>query len=375
MEKSYHDQNLKYFYIFLCVLGCFIPTLTLQFLFELPLERILLKSIGTSIFLVGIFLLMTVKGLNLKNLMASFVMTSFFYIFAFSSFLYDSSESLNHLLRACLATLICYFFLEASKNDLKIILNIVFVLLFLIALIGVLSILLNFSNGEKFPILNIASTKSIVFEQNVYGIATFFLLFICTRYKQIKYLKSIKYLVTLIGIMALLFSFYRTVYLCLMALLFINSSRKVFWLIFFSTLLFLYLIYFNNLELISEIFKLEQISNLTGRVEMYILGWELFLENPIIGLSELSIPYYLQFTTFHNLFLDTLIFGGIIGLVLLIMSYMLLLQRLDIKHYTPLLLMLLPSLLNTFYIFGPNILGFSAAALIFSHQIEKENWK
>ena len=174
MEKSYQDQKLKYFYIFPCVLGCFIPTLTLQFLFELPSERILLKSIGTSIFLVGIFLLMTVKGLNLKNLMASFVMTSFFYIFAISSFLYDSSESLNHLLRACLATLICYFFLEASKNDLKIILNIVFVFLFLIALIGVLSILFNFSNGEKFPILNIASTKSIVFEQNVYGIATFF---------------------------------------------------------------------------------------------------------------------------------------------------------------------------------------------------------
>ena len=174
MEKSYQDQKLKYFYIFPCVLGCFIPTLTLQFLFELPSERILLKSIGTSIFLVGIFLLVTVKGLNLKNLMASFIMTSFFYIFAFSSFLYDSSESLNHLLRACLATLICYFFLEASKNDLKIILNIVFVFLFLIALIGVLSILFNFSNGEKFPILNIASTNLLFLNRMFMELRLFF---------------------------------------------------------------------------------------------------------------------------------------------------------------------------------------------------------
>ena len=34
-----------------------------------------------------------------------------------------------------------------------------------------------------------------------------------------------------------------------------------------------------------------------------------------------------------------------------------------------------PTFFKYFLFFGPNILGFSAAALIFSHQIEKENWK
>ncbi len=374
MEKSLKVINLKYFYIVPCVIGCFLPTLSADLIYQIESESTILKILGTTLFLFGISFNVILRGLNLKLLLVSLFLTSFFYIFSISSFLFDSSDSLNHLLRACLATLICYFFLVISKNESKSLLLVITIFLSFIALIGVASILFNFSNGEKFPVLNISSTKSIIFEQNVYGIAMFFLIFICMRYKEISSKKIVKYFIIPLAFFALLFSFYRTVYLCLIVLLFLNSSRKFIHSIIILAFGGLAFIYFGDVELISNILKLEQISNLTGRLEMYKIGWDLFLQSPYIGLSELSIPFYLQYTTFHNLILDTLICGGILGLILLLVTYFLLLRKSDLKFYLPLLLLISPSLLNTFYLFGPNILGFSAAAIIFSHQIDEKKW-
>lgn len=375
MEKLYPNDLLKIFALVPCVIGCFLPTLSTDIFFQLPSERVLFKTIGSIFFIAGLTSLLFIKGLNLKSLLTSFFLTTFFYIFSISSFIYDSSGSLNHLLRAFMATMICYFFLELNKRELGFVVSLITIILSLIAIIGVSSIFFGFSNGEKFPIINIYSTKSIIFEQNVYGIAMLFLIFIASRYKKFSTHNLFTYIIIPVAVVALLFSFYRTVYVCLAVLLLANSKKKISWLVGL-TVMFYGLIYaFNLSDQLFEIFKLDQLSNLTGRTEMYSVGWNLFIQFPLIGSSELSVPNHIQFTTFHNLFIDTLVFGGIVGFISLIMSYLTLLRGLQLERSLGLFILLLPSLANTFYFFAPNILGFTITAVLFSYQLNSDDWK
>lgn len=375
MERLYPNHLLNIIALVPCVIGCFLPTLTTEMFFEFSSERVFFKTLGSIIFLAGFFSFLLIKGLNLKSLITSFLLTAFFYVFSISSLIYDSSGSLNHLLRAFMATMICYFFLELNKREVDFVISLITIILTLIALIGVSSILFGFSDGEKFPIINIYSTKSIIFEQNVFGIAMLFLIFITLRYKKF-YTKNIfSYVVIPIAVVALLFSFYRTVYICFAILLFVNTRNKIPWLIGLTAFFYVLIYTLNLSDQLFEIFKLDQLSNLTGRTEIYSVGWDLFIQFPLIGLSELSVPNHIRYTTFHNLLIDTLVFGGILSLIFLIMSYLILLRGLRPKRYIGLFILLLPSLANTFYFFAPNILGFTVTAILFSHHLNEKSWK
>ena len=178
MERLYPNHLLNIIALVPCVIGCFLPTLTTEMFFEFSSERVFFKTLGSIIFLAGFFSFLLIKGLNLKSLITSFLLTAFFYVFSISSLIYDSSGSLNHLLRAFMATMICYFFLELNKREVDFVISLITIILTLIALIGVSSILFGFSDGENFPIINIYSTKSIIVVQNVFGIAMLCLIFI-----------------------------------------------------------------------------------------------------------------------------------------------------------------------------------------------------
>ena len=81
MEKSLKVINLKYFYIVPCVIGCFLPTLSADLIYQIESESTILKILGTALFLFGISFNVILRGLNLKLLLVSLFLTSFFHLF------------------------------------------------------------------------------------------------------------------------------------------------------------------------------------------------------------------------------------------------------------------------------------------------------
>lgn len=234
-----------------------------------------------------------------------------------------------------------------------------------ITFIAAISIVILFSGlqtGEKFPGTNIYSNRSIIFEQNVFGIAMLFLVaeFVFRPGGWLKFgLANV----------GLALSFYRTVYPIALVLLFFR--QKFIWL---GVMLIGSGYIYSNWEMFSSTLKLSQISTLTGRTNLWGLGLIGFQEKPILGWGESSIPDYLsqyffrdpQYTTFHNVLVDVLFSAGTVGLFLYAMLIATFVFMIGVRNIIYSALLLLPSIMNTYYPFSPNIIGAFLAIIAYS---------
>ncbi len=134
----------------------------------------------------------------------------------------------------------------------------------MIAVISVAMLVINFNGGEKFPLIDLHSNKSIIFEQNIFEsqciFCSYFLWKFSTNF-------NLAYIVSAIALFA---SFYRTVFVLFIARLLFNKYIAA---IFLSALLFSIYFYFQE---ISEILKLDQIYNPTGRTDLWAIGFDGF---------------------------------------------------------------------------------------------------
>jgi len=271
----------------------------------------------------------------------------------------NSTLALIPILRlvGVLLVLLCLFSLK--KLELEMLLKYFLAYGLLVSVISLVFFLTDFSRAEKFPIIEVYSNKSIIFEQNVFGIFIYLCVILLINTRASKNIYSLRLGLFLFGIFM---SFYRTVYgLTIISLI----SRLNIVIKFLITFYIGYMVTY-NFDVITGVLKLEQILTLTGRTDLWAIGLTGFSESPFLGMGESSIPEYSNeilhrnppFTTYHNVFVDVLYSAGSLGLIALMIFVLAMFEMVSSAKSKYLLLFLLaPSMFNTFYPFAPNILG------------------
>lgn len=354
-------------FTFLIALSLFVNAVSFEH-FTGVYDRWIFKFLSVSILLF--VLLMKHRSLKLKKNDYAYLMIPLFFFSLFvSDIINNGVMSLNAFIRFAASTIFIIIILNYSKEELLKLIQQCTFLFMVLGLIGIFLVSLKISSGEKIPFLNIYSTKSIFFEQNIYGICMFFL-FISIG----KFIKP-SFLSISTSVLAIFSSYYRTVYLFVI----IRSFFTKYFPLFLISLVML-LIYFAY-EL-SLIIKIDQISTLTGRDVLWMIGLEGFFDSPLIGLGESAIPGYSNevlnrdpaYTTYHNAFIDILFSGGLVSFIV----YLLILLHFFFKTkklswFFVAFFLFAPSMLNTYYVFSFNILGgFIGIVLMYMDKIQRE---
>ena len=349
----------------LIVLGGMLTAFTISDLVELPNERLLVKALGVILLVAAMSITISRKSELQLDIHESIIiwLVIAFYVFLFFSDILSPfgifEITFSNLLRI-FASILLLFLLFNEKNSTKIINTAIFFGV-LIALLSIVYLVLDIGRGEKFPIIGVYSRKSIIFEQNVFGILCYLTLIMTLFFSKISGLSK---LITLaILLIAIILSFYRTVWILSFLILFYYFWKTSAFLRLVTIVLFYMgtVLFISNFETINEVLKLEQLATLTGRTDLWQAAAVGIKEYPIFGTGESSVRYFTSvygprlFTTYHNVFVDIVAMTGGVGLTIYLMIIALLF--LHTKNKIILLFVWAPALSNTFFIFSPNPLG------------------
>ena len=359
---------LNKFSIVIFTFAVFSNAFTLEFVSGFS-DRTAFKAISVLLLFFAFFVRVFIKmSLSKKDLVLLATINFFFFILFLSDFINNGFLSIDSLLRFISTVIFCMYLFSLQKNELAFSLKLSISLLVMIAVISVAMLVINFNGGEKFPLIDLHSNKSIIFEQNIFGISMYFLFLFLWKFSTNF---NLAYIVSAIALFA---SFYRTVFVLFIARLLFNKYIAA---IFLSALLFSIYFYFQE---ISEILKLDQIYNLTGRTDLWAIGFDGFATSPYFGLGESMIAEYSNnylnrarpYTTFHNSIIDILFSAGAIGLISFLMLLFFSLRLAGRESSLFIIFMFLPSLFNSYYFFSFNILGgISALAIVFLYRERK----
>ena len=354
----------KFFVIYLLPLSLVLNSVSIDFLHGFN-DRIFFKLLSL---LILFFIFIFSCSFNKKFLYLIFLSFAFYFSLFFSDFINNIEVSYIPLARLIASIIFLWVLISSEVLVLEKAINTYSKLLFIVAIIGLFFLIFPQYHAEKIPVLNIYSTKSIIFEQNVYGISVYFLfLYLLSKGNNITS--------SFFSLLAVFSSYYRTVIaLSFIRLVFTKLSIPIIFVTFSMSLL-----YFNEL---SSLLKFEQLSSLTGRDVLWEIGLIGFSESPIWGNGESKISQYSNiflnrtpaFTTYHNVFVDLLFSGGVISFLFYCILLVVVYSHLKFKDSIFLSLLLAPSILNTYYLFSFNILsGFISIWVI--HRIKVLNIK
>ena len=346
--------------IVLFVFGTVIPAITLSDYINIPAERYVFKGLGVILLTLSVVLAIVLGRCKLRRSELVFLVTALAlpFVFSISASIYDFSGSLVQWLRFIAVLLIVIFLSTLNEQELLRTLKIYCYIACVLALISFCQYLVGYPSYEKFPVLNIRSNKSIIFEQNVYGLFVYmsFLIYSLISTDREKWRKWGTKLIYLFGIFI---SFYRTVYAFILLRVFVKH-------VFISLAAATGILYFSGIGVILiEALKLEQISDLTGRGTLWGIALDSFYNAPLIGLGENAIPEVSNailnrnppYTTYHNVLFDVLAISGVIGFVIFSFLFVYIFVRLEHGHRLVYLMLMAPALLNTYIVFMPNPLG------------------
>ena len=354
--------------IALFVLGTVIPAISLSDYVHIPAERYIFKGLGTIFLTLSVVLVMVLGRCKLprSELILFFTALALPFVFAVSASIYDFSESLVQWLRLIAVILIVMFLSTLNEQELLRALKIYCYIAFVLVLISFYQYQVGYPSYEKFPVLNIRSNKSIIFEQNVYGLFIYmsFLLYNLISIGGSKWRRGGTKLIYLFGIFI---SFYRTVYAFILLRVFVKH-------LFISLAAAIGILYFSGIGVILfEALKLEQISSLTGRDTLWGLALDSFYNAPLIGLGENAIPDVSNailnrdppYTTYHSAVFDVLAISGVTGLLIFSFLFVYIFVRIERNHRLVYLMLMAPALLNTYIVFMPNPLGGILGVFVF----------
>lgn len=239
-----------------------------------------------------------------------------------------------------------------------------------ISAIGVVFFVLQFDTREKIPLIDLYSTKSIVFEQNIFGIVAYFGL--CSWWLSPPPATATRRWVEVAVFTAAgLLSYYKTTIVLGMFIVLLMTFG-VYALVAGALLALGVSLYFmDELLLLSQI-DVNGVSS--GRFELWAIGFDAWQSHLLFGIGESGITPTIArhilrdppFTTFHSIFVDTMAAGGAVGLFSLALTLAVLIWRLG-PRIGQFALVMAPAAFNTFYVGSPNILGL--AAILFFHRI------
>lgn len=352
-------ETLTYPVLYIFAAGIF-SVISISPFSDVPYERTIFKLLTMSFLFAAVASSAIYnKKIRKSDFLLLYVILFFYFTLSVSDFINNSTSGLIPFLRFLSVSFVCLALFSMRQIELEKLLKCFLTFGFIVSVISLLFFITDFSRAERFPIINLYSNKSIIFEQNVFGIFIYMCLVISLSIPK-KWLSSVcGFAIYLSGIFL---SFYRTVY-GLALIVIMGKIRVELKLVFLLSIFFIVL---QNYELLSTIFKLEQIFTLTGRTQLWEIGYLGFADNPFFGLGESSISEFSNkvlhrdppFTTFHNFFVDIIFSAGIFGLlsasILIILIYNMVGKGINSYILT---FLLAPALFNTFYPFAPNILG------------------
>ena len=354
--------------IVLFVFGTVIPAITLSDYINIPAERYVFKGLGVILLTLSVVLAIVLGRCKLRRSELVFLVTALAlpFVFSISASIYDFSGSLVQWLRFIAVLLIVIFLSTLNEQELLRTLKIYCYIACVLALISFCQYLVGYPSYEKFPVLNIRSNKSIIFEQNIYGLFVYmsFLIYSLISTDRGKWRKWGTKLIYLFGIFI---SFYRTVYAFILLRVFVKH-------VFISLAAATGILYFSGIGVILvEALKLEQISDLTGRGTLWGIALDSFYNAPLIGLGENAIPDVSNailnrtppYTTYHNVLFDVLAISGVVGFVIFSFLFVYIFVRLERGHRLVYLMLMAPALLNTYIAFMPNPLGGILGVFVF----------
>jgi O-antigen ligase len=346
--------------IVLFVFGTVIPAITLSDYINIPAERYVFKGLGVILLTLSVVLAIVLGKCKLRRSELVFLVTALAlpFVFSISASIYDFSGSLVQWLRFIAVLLIVIFLSSLNEQELLRTLKMYCYIACVLALISFCQYLVGYPSYEKFPVLNIRSNKSVIFEQNVYGLFVYmsFLIYSLISTDREKWRKWGTKLIYLFGIFI---SFYRTVYAFILLRVFVKH-------VFISLAAATGILYFSGIGVILiEALKLEQISDLTGRGTLWGIALDSFYNAPLIGLGENAIPEVSNailnrtppYTTYHSVLFDVLAVSGVIGFVIFSFLFVYIFVRLERGHRLVYLMLMAPALINTYIVFMPNPLG------------------
>ena len=354
---------------FLIALGLIVNSLTISKYTGHP-DRNYFKALSVAI-LIFAFALHLFRSKTKFNLSLFFELSPLVIVFfslAISDLFNNGDLATNAVFRALVNTIFLLLLTSLSYSDLRSTLVYTSILYFLIVCFGILEMFLGNSTGEVFPIINIRSIKSLVFEQNVFAIGCFLTTVICLLLNQ-------RRMILLALVVGSVLSFYRTVY-PLIAGLYLSKLRRFVFLL--GVVIFLY---FFLGDLIGEALKLHQLSNLTGRTDLWVAALKLAENKPVFGYGESAIPIYSNlvfnkinpYTTWHNSLIDLLFSAGLCGLVTYVGALVYYLLKIKRSHALYFAFVLAPGISNTFYVGSYNLLGgMSALILVYFLQYRRQ---
>jgi O-antigen ligase len=219
---------------------------------------------------------------------------------------------------------------------------------------------LQLGGGEKYPLINLKSTKSIIFEQNLFGILCFYGFWI-TFFSSHFHRRPSK-ISGVIFLAGLFLSYFKTVIIIAMIMVFYGNIGYI---TLISGFVFIGLTWFWFADDVLLLLQLEQNGLTSGRVDLWNVAINIWQNNPFFGIGESAIPTsiynYIQrsppFTTFHNFFFDILASSGLLGVVFIFIQFILIFLYINNGRKINYMFLLLPSLFNTYYIGAPNAIG------------------
>ena len=357
--------NNAYLAIAFLLIGAFGSVLSLEPFLYLPYERLIWKGLAfSSFFAVFIFMSLKRQYIKMNEFILLFIILLPYVALCFSNLILDFANSVNTVLRFFGALFLALSLFLFTKHELKILLKWSLLVVAMFSILSIVFFLTQIIGYEKFPILNMYSNKSIIFEQNVFGIMVYLAsVIILSKKINIYRLSGLA-----ANIFATFISFYRTVYgLIILYLMY----RLPHWLKFILLVILVFIVY-ALWDLLYDVLKLEQVSSLTGRSDLWTIGLSGFSESPILGLAETTIPDYSNnilnrhqaYTTYHNIFIDVVYSTGSVGLVALLCHYLVLYALVGVENWVSLSFILAPSLFNSYLVFAPNAIGFICAVWI-----------
>lgn len=354
--------------ITLFVFGTVLPAISLSDYVNIPVERYIFKGIGViSLTLSVVLIIVSGRGKLRRSELAFLVsVLALPLVLAVSASIYDFPGSLVQWLRFIAVMLIVIFLSNLNEHELLRVLEIYCYVAFAMALISFYQYLVGYPAHEKFPVLNISSNKSIIFEQNVYGLFIYmsFLIYSLISTDRKKWRLWGTKLIYLFG---MFISFYRTVYVFIFLRVLVKH-------VFISLIVATGILFFSDIgAILFESLKLEQLSTLTGRDTLWMIALDSFYSAPFIGLGENAIPDVSNailnrdppYTTYHSVIMDMLAISGVVGFVIYSFLFVYIFVRIESDHRLVYLMLMAPALLNTYIAFMPNPLGGILGAFIF----------
>ena len=358
ITQEEYSRRITGIIILAFTIGSILPALSVEAYAIIPYERSLFKALGASLIFFSFLSLWRTRDLTLGSMGAPLfiILCGIYLSLTISAMLWDFPHAITLFLRLVSAAMIAIFLLNLTKNELSLLLKYLILTGALLSILSIIEVWLGSARGEKIPILNVHTSKSLIFEQNVFGIYIYFCLLLTPYVTKTTEKRALIAILT----PGLLLSFYRTVY-ALSALRIVMAFPKLS-LAMLMSILFITPI---DTNFLAEAMKADQISTLSGRDDLWRIGLDSFLDNPIFGSSEFSIPEVSNrelrrdppFTTYHNIIVDLAAAGGIFSVLLyLIFSAACLILSKGIDRVTVALLFA-PALFNSYIPFAPNPLG------------------